>query len=95
MSSPFSFDWVSLFVIGLSVSGCGPKHYAPPSDLGDCERACDVMSYFECPESKPTARGASCVQVCEANREMIRVSCVAGAGTVEELRGCAVRCRHD
>ena len=95
MSSPFLFDWVSLFVLGLSVSGCSAKQYVPRSDLGDCERACDVMSYFECPESRPTARGASCVQVCEANREMIRVSCVAGSGTVDELRGCSVRCRRD
>lgn len=83
--------WLSLFVIGLSA--CGAATVAPPKDHGDCERACEVLETLACPEAKPTVRGASCSSVCEANREMLSVSCVARAGTVDDVRSCRVRCR--
>lgn len=83
--------YLSLFV--LLLSACGAVPVAPPKDTGDCERACEVLQTLECPEAKPTARGASCSQVCEANREMLSVTCVARAGTVDEVRACHVWCR--
>ena len=83
--------WLTLFALGLSA--CGATPIAPPKDLGDCERACEVLETLGCPEAKPTARGASCVSVCEANREMLSVSCVSRAGTIDEMRACNVRCK--
>ena len=83
--------WLSLFVIGLSA--CGAAQPTPPRDTGDCERACEVLETLGCPEAKPTRNGAPCSAVCEANREMLSVSCVAKAGTVDEVRACHVGCR--
>lgn len=83
--------WLSLFVLGLSA--CGATQPTPPRDTGDCERACEVLETLSCPEAKPTRKGASCSQVCEANREMLSVNCVAKSATVDEVRACSVRCR--
>lgn len=81
---------LSLFVIGISA--CGAPQ-AIKGDTGDCTKACEVLMANGCPEAYPTLGGASCVKVCEANREMLSISCVVRAGSVDELRRCNVRCR--
>ena len=83
--------YLSVFV--LLLSACGASPIAPPRDTGDCERACKVLETLGCPEAKPTRNGASCAAVCEANREMLSVSCVAKAGTADDVRACHVGCR--
>ena len=85
-------NWVALFVIGLSVIGCSSRQYQPPSDDGDCSRACEVLAAYDCPESRPTRKGASCERVCEANREMLSISCVSRAQNLGDVRACHVEC---
>ena len=84
--------WVTLFVLGLSVIGCSSAQYQPASDDGDCSRACEVLGSYDCPEAKPTKKGASCVRVCEANREMLSISCVSRAQSLDDVRTCHVEC---
>ena len=85
-------NWVYLFVIGLSVVGCSGRQYQPPSDNGDCSRACEVLESYDCPEAQPTRKGASCVRVCESNREMLSISCVSRAQSLSDVRACHVEC---
>ena len=85
-------NWVYLFVLGLSVVGCSSRQYQPPSDDGDCSRACEVLAAYDCPEAQPTRKGASCVLVCEANREMLSISCVSRAQSLGDVRACHVEC---
>ena len=85
-------NWVYLFVIGLSVVGCSSRQYQPPSDDGDCSRACEVLAAYDCPEAQPTRKGASCERVCEENREMLSISCVSRAQSLGDVRACHVEC---
>ena len=83
-------SWALLFAIGFTA--CTPARVIP-SDSGDCGRACDVLRAFECPEAQTTPGGGTCERVCKANRELLSISCVGAAKTVDEVRGCHVRCR--
>lgn len=82
-------SWALLFAIGFA--GCAPA-YSIPQDNGDCNAACAVLAKWQCPEGKPTPNGAPCVAVCEANRELLSVSCVAVAESIDGLRACRVGC---
>ena len=83
----------------LALTGCpGPVPLVPLAPDPDgavpatvCERACSRLAALNCPESRPTERGLTCVQVCESTPAYaLDPACVAEATTQAGLRACGV-----
>ena len=82
---------LSLF---LFLAGCAPLFEDTVSvDKGSCPKACEVLAALKCPEASPTENGASCVEVCEANRDMLAITCVSKASSIADVKYCSVRCK--
>lgn len=78
----------------------------PPTDgptacsacTSSCNCACCVLAVFQCSESRPTAKGQVCDDVCERARLFagggleLPTMCIARATSIDELRACGV-CR--
>jgi hypothetical protein len=79
---------------GLIYAGCV---YEPPVSrvtIENCATACTTLRRLDCPEGKPTPKGAPCEAVCEGNAELLEIVCVTQAKSVEAVRLCNVRCRQ-
>jgi hypothetical protein len=95
---------VSLFatalILAVAVQGCPPPPppNPPPAPTNDggvalpgCPAACENMRRLGCDIGKPTARGASCEDVCanaQANGIDFRTSCLASAASCEAAESC-------
>lgn len=72
----------------------------PPEDIDGaartpCYRACKKLEQLGCPEAKPTAAGATCLQVCQNIESSAVVTmdpeCVAGAESCRIASACGSR----
>ena len=72
----------------------------PPIELATfpiCAKACASLKRLGCPEAERPDGGSTCYAICAkaetSGKFGLRPSCVAGAKSIVELRGCAsVRC---
>jgi len=80
-----------LVILALSLAACPPPAPPVPPPSTGCAAACEHMRALECELGKPTPRGASCEQVCEAtqaNGVNFNTGCVAAAATCAAAEEC-------
>jgi hypothetical protein len=82
-----------LALLGL-IAACNQPPPVSRVTVENCATACSQLRALDCPEGKPTPRGASCEAVCESNSELLEIVCVTGATSIEAVRLCNVRCRQ-
>lgn len=66
--------------------------WSTASSPDQCDAACARLGQLACPEGMPSPGGHSCVEVCVGAVDILPVSCVAGATTIQAVRACGVRC---
>jgi hypothetical protein len=70
-----------------------PPDPAGAAGASGCAAACAKLAQLGCPESKPTPRGASCVEVCsnmsdDASPVSAQTDCVVRAGSCDDAKAC-------
>ena len=89
-------------VLAVVLAGCSPAipdpRPSPPADGGgvplssdECGIGCWRIRRVGCREGKPFACERACKQMVEAEIPP-DFACVNGAGTVDEIRACGLRC---
>jgi hypothetical protein len=78
-----------------------PDGAAPARDGGTpagCAAACDWWTVHDCPEAKPTAKGATCVEVCQNTEDSgvisLGLDCVVHADSQADPCAAARACSY-
>jgi hypothetical protein len=78
-----------LLAVLLAVGACGTVPPTPPTGA-DCSSACARGRELGCTWSAPTAGGAACEEVCQANSLVVpwSVDCITSAQTCVAADAC-------
>lgn len=90
---------IKLVLLSLSLLASTCAHVDPPpapvgsAGASGCSAACAKLAQLGCPEAQPTAKGASCVDVCsnmsdDASPVSAQTDCVVRAGTCDDAKAC-------